>query len=241
VTTRGLGGGIIAAGDGSRLRADGFGMPKPLVPVGGIPLIERALRNLLAVGVTAPVVIVNEQGWECVEWARRRFPDVEVEFIVKTTRSSLESFREVSGRLPAGRSVITTVDACCPMEAFARFVDTTLTRASEASVLAVTPLIADENPLRVTVDRDGRIRELGGSSGTLATAGIYMLSERARAAVPPPLPRLRDFLGWLLEQGEPLYAESIEAVVDVDRASDVALAEALETGENGEIVRGGTH
>ena len=240
MTTRGLGGGIIAAGNGSRLRADGFGMPKPLVPVAGIPLIERALRNLLAVGVTAPVVIVNEQGRECVEWARRRFAGVEVEFIVKTTRSSLESFLEVSGRFPAGRSVITTVDACCPVDAFARFVDATLTRPPEASVLAVTPLIADENPLRVNVDGD-RVRELGGSSGTFVTAGIYMLSERARAAVPPPLPRLRDFLAWLLRQGEPLYAESIEAVVDVDRASDVALAEALETGENGEIVRGGTH
>jgi len=54
-----------------------------------------------------------------------------------------------------------------------------------------------------------------------------MLSERARSASPPPLGRLREFLRWLLEQGEVMYAETIETVVDVDRAADIALAEAL--------------
>lgn len=33
-------GGIIAAGEGSRLRRDGFVMPKPMVPIAGVPLIE---------------------------------------------------------------------------------------------------------------------------------------------------------------------------------------------------------
>jgi hypothetical protein len=94
-------------------------------------------------------------------------------------------------------------------------------------VLAVTPLVADENPLWLNVDHASRVQDLGGSSGTLVSAGMYMLSERARAASPPPLGRLREFLAWLVGQGEPLYAEAIETVVDVDRVSDVALAEAL--------------
>jgi NDP-sugar pyrophosphorylase family protein len=231
-----LGGGIIAAGDGRRLRADGYGMPKPLVRVAGVPLIEHALAHLLAVGVTKPVVIVNEAGRVCIDAVRARFSDVDVQFVVKTTRSSLESFFEVSQRLPAGRSVISTVDAWCPLEAFVAFVDKALARPPHVSVLAVTPLVADENPLWVNVDDDGRVRDLGRSSGTLVTAGIYMLSEQARAALPPALPRLRDFLGWLLREGVPLYAESIEAVVDVDRASDVALAETFRSGDNDRIL-----
>jgi hypothetical protein len=81
--------------------------------------------------------------------------------------------------------------------------------------------------LWLNVDAAGRVQDLGGPSGTVVTAGMYMLSERARVASPPPLGRLREFLTWLVGQGEPLYAEAIETVVDVDRASDVALAEAL--------------
>src|SRR5262249_46875390 len=107
------------------------------------------------------------------------------------------------------------------------FVEAARKRPAGASVLAVTPCVADEKPVWVNVDGAGRITDLGGSSGMQVTAGMYMLSERARAARPPALGRLREFLRWLLEHGETMYAETIETVVDVDCASDIALAEAL--------------
>src|SRR6185436_18582232 len=94
-------GAIIAAGEGSRLRADGFRVPKPMVEVAGLPLIGAVLRNFTAAGITAITVILNEQERECVDWVRARFPALEIDFIVKTTASSLESFREVTGRGPA--------------------------------------------------------------------------------------------------------------------------------------------
>jgi len=219
--------GIIAAGEGSRLRAGGFAMPKPLVPVAGVPLIESAITNFLAAGVTSLVIIVNDAGRACVERVRARFPGVDVQFIVKTTASSLESFFEVNRRLGRGRALISTVDAWCRPADFTRFVDAARRRPADASVLAVTPFVADEKPVWVSVDGAGRITDLGGPSGTQVTAGMYVLSERARAASPPPLGRLREFLRWLLEHGETMYAEIIETVVDVDRASDIALAEAL--------------
>lgn len=203
-------------------------MPKPLVPVGGVPLIASVIRNFQAAGLTSLVIIVNEEARSCVDWVREHVPDVDVEFIVKTTRSSLESFLEVTQRLDDRRALISTVDAWCRPADFVRWVDAALGRPATASVLGVTPLVADENPLWVRPDASGRILELGQPSGTLVTAGMYMLSSNARAMSPPPsLGRLREFLAWLLRQGEPLYAEVIEVVVDVDRASDVALAEAL--------------
>jgi len=222
-----LRGGIIAAGEGSRLREAGFSMPKPLVPVAGVPLIEWVLRNFIAVGITSPVIIVNEQARSCVDWVRSRFAELEIEFVVKTTRSSLESFFEVSQRLTGARSLISTVDAWCRPADFVAFVEAALRHPPEVSVLAVTPLVADENPLWVHADAAGRVQDIGSLPGPLVTAGMYMLSERARAASPPPLGRLREFLAWLVQQGEPLYAEAIQIMVDVDRPSDVALAEAL--------------
>ena len=223
-----LRGGIIAAGDGRRLRESGFSLPKALVPVGGAPLIEWVIRNFLAVGITAPVIIVNENARACVDWVHTRFPALDAQFIVKTTRSSLESFHEVSQRLKGGRALISTVDAWCRPADFVGFVDRGQRHPSEVSVLAATPFVADEAPLWLTVDRAGRVQTLGGSSGTLVTAGLYMLSEQALAASPPPLRRLREFLAWLVrDDGYPLYAETIPTVVDVDDAADVALVEAL--------------
>lgn len=221
-------GGIIAAGDGRRLRDAGIAVPKPLVTVAGVPLLESVIRNFVAAGVEHIVIIVNEQERDCVDWARRRFPALALEFIVKTTRSSFESFREVTARLGALPGVVSTVDAWCDSRDFAAFVDAARARSSEASVLAVTPFVDDEKPLWARLDATGRIVELGGQTGDVVTAGIYALSERARRlAASADRPRLREFLGFLLERGEPMYGHVIGTVVDVDRLVDIVTAEKL--------------
>ena len=50
---------MLAGGKGTRLAARLGGRPKPLVEVGGIPLLERQLRSLAAHGVTSAVILVN--------------------------------------------------------------------------------------------------------------------------------------------------------------------------------------
>jgi len=223
-----LAGGIIAAGEGSRLRQSGFAMPKPMVPIAGVPLIESVIRNFRAARIGPLAIIVNEQERPCVDWVRHRFPDLEVEFIVRTTASSLESFGEVIRCHPGGRMLVSTVDAWCVEADFVRFVEAAVRRPADATVLAVTPLVADEKPLRVVMAPDGRVKALGGDAGDLVTAGMYLVPETVRELTPPPgLGRLREFLSWLVRSGAPVFGEAIEQVVDVDRAEDVALAETL--------------
>jgi NDP-sugar pyrophosphorylase family protein len=221
-------GGIIAAGEGSRLRRDGFTAPKPLVEVAGVPLIGAVLRNFEAAGVTTITIIVNEDEGACVDWVRVHRPALDVDFIVKTTASSLESFREVTRRGPAGPMLVSTVDAWCAAEDFVRFASAAARRPEDATVLAVTPLVSDEKPLWVTLGPDGRVQGLGDPRGGLVTAGVYRVSDRARRIESAPaLGRLREYLGWLVTSGEPMFGEIIETVVDVDRREDVASAEAL--------------
>jgi NDP-sugar pyrophosphorylase family protein len=224
-------GAIIAAGEGSRLRADGYRVPKPMVEVAGLPLIAAVLRNFTTAGITAITIILNEREQECVEWVRTRFSALDLDFIVKTTASSLESFREVTARGPAGPMLVSTVDAWCAAEDFARFAAAAASRADDATVLAVTPFVSDEKPLWVTLGAGGRVEGLGTADSGLVTAGVYRVSDRVRRLAPArALGRLREYLGWLHESGEPLYGEIIEMVVDVDRALDVASAEALARG-----------
>ena len=53
---------ILAAGSGSRLASTGGDVPKPLMTVGGVPLIEHALVHAHAAGCTEAVVVVGHQG-----------------------------------------------------------------------------------------------------------------------------------------------------------------------------------
>jgi NDP-sugar pyrophosphorylase family protein len=222
-------GGIIAAGEGSRLRHAGYVLPKPLVPVAGTTLIERVIGNFLEAGIGSLVIIFNEDyGRECERLVRSRFPDVDIEIVIKTTASSLESFLTIAERIKAGPALISTVDAWCSPNDFNAFVEEAARRPPDATVLAVTPFVADERPLWALLDQSGRITSLGGETGTMVTAGMYLVPEHVRKlSVPQGLARLRDYLSWLVRSGEPVYGVTIETVVDVDRGEDVPLAEAL--------------
>jgi NDP-sugar pyrophosphorylase family protein len=227
--TRIVRGAILAAGEGSRLRRDGWIMPKPLVPVAGVPLIEHAIRNLTRAGVRELAIIFNGEEEPCAQWVRERFADIAPRVLVRTTASSLESFREISRRLSPGPALVSTVDVFCAPENVVAFATAAERLSEDATTLAVTRLVDDERPLWVGMNGNGRVRSIGRSAGDAVTAGFYLFSDRARrlAGPPPELPRLRDFLAWLLAEGEPIHAIDVGEVVDVDRASDVEAAERL--------------
>lgn len=188
-------GGIIAAGEGSRLKRDGLRIPKSMVPVADIPLIERVVSNFVKAGITQLQIIFNEDDRECATFVRKRFPNLDIQCIVKTTRSSYESFWEVGRRSGPGRILMSTVDWICPEPAFHRFVDQAISCRQASVVLAVTPFVADEKPLWVTLDPSGRVTAIGGASGDVVTAGLYLVSGAIFAQAPHPstLGRLRDF------------------------------------------------
>jgi NDP-sugar pyrophosphorylase family protein len=231
-------GGIIAAGEGSRLRQAGYAVPKPLVPVAGMPLIGRVIDNFLAAGIRSLVIIFNEEGRECERWVRSHYADLDLDIILKTTASSLESFLTIAERMKEGPALISTVDAWCSPDDFKAFVEEARRRPPEDTVLALTPFVADERPLWAALDESGHVTSLGGDSGTMVTAGMYLVPERVRRlSIPQGFTRLRDFLTWLVASGESVFGIPIQTVVDVDRGEDVLLAETVEK----ECVRHPTH
>jgi NDP-sugar pyrophosphorylase family protein len=224
-------GGIIAAGEGRRLLADGYGASKPMVTVCGQPLIGHTLDRFRAVGIERLTIIINEKSEDCRQWLRDHAGDFDLELIVRSTPSSYASFQLVVDRLATAPALITTIDSIMPIEDFRYFVKTAASFANDAVVLGLTDHVDDENPLWAVLNfADGRITHLGGISGSHVTAGLYWLPAKRSATSTVALTRLRDYLGWLVASRHPVYGVVLPHVFDIDRARDIAAAELAELG-----------
>lgn len=62
---------IFAAGLGTRLAPVTDTLPKALVPVGGIPMLEQVIRNFMLAGVTKIVVNVHHHSSQIIEFLRQ--------------------------------------------------------------------------------------------------------------------------------------------------------------------------
>lgn len=86
--------GIIAAGQGSRLRQEGVDVPKPLVEIEGLPMIGRLIDIFLECGAESISVITNEEMTEVISYLRELAPTMPcpMNIVVKTTPTSMHSF-----------------------------------------------------------------------------------------------------------------------------------------------------
>jgi NDP-sugar pyrophosphorylase family protein len=225
--------GIIAAGHGERLARAGLRDPKPLVRVAGVPLIEHTLNGVRAAGISEVVCIINEASRAVETYCREHIRDMSLQFIHRTTPSSMESLFTLAPHLGDERFLLLTVDAIVAPAAMREFVATACDLADADGVLAVNTFIDDEKPLRVACDAHGRITALGADApdSPLITAGFYCLRptifaevDAARAA---GFSALRQFLAHLGARGYLLHAVTVPKTVDVDRPEDIATAEAF--------------
>ncbi len=220
-----LRGGIIAAGHGTRLRADGYRVSKPMTPVGGWPLIGYALDRFRAVGIRQVTIIINEGSDDCRHWLSDHGRDMDLDVIVRTTPSSYASFEIVAARLAGAPALITTVDAIMPVAAFQHFVSSAASLPDDAVVLGLTDHVDDDNPLWAALNEEGRVLRLGGDQGSHVTAGLYWLPAYRGPEPKARFDRLRDYLKWLVDDGRPVYGVVLPLVFDIDRARDVEAAE----------------
>lgn len=225
--------GIISAGDGLRLKEDGIQTPKPLVEIGGVPLIDRLLAAFSENGITEVVCIVNERSSAVQQHVGALPLSLPVHFICKTTESSMHSLFELSPGLNDGPFLLTTVDSVFDPNEFRRFVRHCQQSKDFDGILAVTKSVQDDNPLWVQVGHDGRIVRLGNNlpSAPYATGGIYCFSpsifREKEHALRLGVSRLRNYLSLLVERGYRFSAYEFSKIVDVDHARDIMTASQL--------------
>jgi NDP-sugar pyrophosphorylase family protein len=230
---------VIAAGSGDRLRRAGIPQPKPLVPIAGVPLIERVLGALASVDIEDVALILNARSESdaAEQHCRCALPHLKLEILRQNTPSSMESLFALAPYLQTGPFLLLTVDAIFGPRVLPALLDGWTARPNADGVLAVHGYIDDEKPLRVRVDSMQRITAIGSaaSDSPLITAGLYLFTPRifdeiaaARAA---GYSALREFLSHLARHGYRLFARRVPKTVDVDRPEDILVAEQLVRGE----------
>ncbi len=236
--------GILAAGLGERLRADGVETPKALVRVAERALIAHALDAVAAAGAQEAVVAVNDRDADAVAALLAASPPaIPVHLLRRTTASSLETFALVAAALlgrGARHAIIAMVDGVFPPGALAGFrSEANRIVRDEASpfegLIGASDRPDEDRPLRVLADAAGRVIAIGPGAETspLATAGLYLLPERALRRGSELLASgggaLRELLAAIVTEGVVLRAVPLGDVVDVDRLDDLRAAEAAGT------------
>ena len=226
---------IISAGEGSRLSQEGVQLPKPLVQLNGVAMIDRLIDIFAKNGAEQVVVIINNevpQTKEHLAKLKENSP-VPLEVIVKTTPSSMHSFYELSPYLKDDKFCLTTVDTIFREDEFTAFIES-FKASDKDGMMAVTDYIDDEKPLYISTGKDLDITGFHDSATAdcrYISGGIYCLSPKAidtlQRCMDGGMSRMRNFQRQLVADGLKLKAYPFSKILDVDHASDIVKAESF--------------
>lgn len=229
---------VLAAGDGSRMRPLARRLVKPLVPIGGRPLIAYTLEAFVANGIRDIILVVGYRAEEVVRTlgdGSRLGARLTYAMSAHTGRSnglSLYAAREAVG----GRGFVLAMAD--------HMVSPLLMRRLLMSRPMADTLCVDRGPpayvalagaTRVRVDPAGRVLAIGKRipRWNAIDTGVFWLTEaifhavEAVCAAGEQRPRVIDATRWLIEHGSGLMAYDVTGAswIDVDTPADLRQAE----------------
>lgn len=219
--------GIIAAGEGSRLKADGILLPKPLVNLGNETMIDRLIRIFMDNGATSISIIINEEMSELQNYWDNRDYSVPIKLITKSTQGSFDSLSCLSPTILSCPFCITTVDTIFDEAEFAEYVKC-LKSTTSGGLFPVTDYVDDDSPLYIKSDLNWKIIEISDQksdeSFRYISGGIYgftrNISKYIHVARKIGINRMRDFQKLLINSGLDIQMYPMKKIFDVDRKSD---------------------
>lgn len=228
---------VMAGGHGNRLRESGVDGEKALLHVGGQPLIQHSLDDMVAAGITQIGVVSRPDQFELHEWLEGWAAQTPTE-VTRLTQKRPGTLGAVLAGLDAapGVVVLSTCDVIAAPGTVAQLLDHKATSEAVAATLATTRLIHDKQPIWVKLDGSGRVADIGKEiSATGACFGHVRVLFPSFAA----LARLEDpdttrdtlLLGRIARQDpQAMVAVECGPIIDVDEAADIPVAEALLAG-----------
>lgn len=224
---------LIAAGQGSRLVSEGVQTPKPLVKVGGVPLLSRLFQIFLDNDAESFCIIINEEMTEVYDFLKQLQLPVPLDIVVKSTPDSFHSFYELTPYLQGkGKFCLTTVDPIFREHEFSAYIQAFNKDEADDALMAVTDYIDDERPLYVKTTSDMRVTGYASESYNgfrYISGGIYCMNQKALSLLPAAMEsgvaRMRGFQQYLVDAGLRIQAFPFSKVIDIDHSADIRKAE----------------
>ena len=233
---------VIAGGEGSRLREEGVGVPKPLVDLCGVTLLERLVNIFVSEGAREIVVAYNERHESVaalLSSLKDRLHDdcgVSLQCVGVSTPSGMHSLLALSQELAGEPFCLTTVDTIFKETDFHRYLQAFRQALNEGvdALMGVTDFVDDERPLYVETTDDMKVTAFSDSLPeglSFVSGGIYGLTAKTldvlQTTVDKGEMRMRCFQRALLTSGLNVRAFRFGKVIDIDHASDILQAERL--------------
>lgn len=223
---------IIAAGEGSRLREEGFKFSKPMVVLQGLTLVERLIQIFANNNATKIHVIINEFSPELEVHLSSITTDVPLNIVRKTTTSSLHSFYELLPYITSDKVCVTTVDTVFNEKEFNAYIKAFSNDSLIDGSMAATSFVDDESPLYIAANIELKITGFYDSKQAdtlLVSGGIYCLSKNVypvvQKAVTSGASRMRNFQRMIISEGLNIKAYPFSKIIDIDHLSDITKAE----------------
>jgi len=225
--------GVIAAGDGQRLKDEGISVPKPLIKVDGYTLLERILLLTRKFDFESVNFIINSDFEKDIEESGifEKHSDIKGSVIFGTTRSSLHSLNKMKDLLSDSNFCLMTIDSIFDDAEFALFLKQAEGINGYDGLIAVTDYVDDEKPLWIKTDEKNIIKSFSSTQdgAKFVTGGIYFFKKGVIGltdkAIEKDINRLRNFLQYLVEIGLNLKAVPFSKIIDLDHKSDIEEAE----------------
>lgn len=222
---------IIAAGEGSRLAQEGVLYPKPLVPLDGVPLIERLIRIFARHNAHTISIIINSRQPQTHLLLQRLSHDFPLNIVIKDTPSSMHSMHALAPYLQSDKFCLTTVDTIFREDEFSEYIHR-FENSDCDGMMAVTDYIDDEKPLYVGINPEMQItgfydtpqentRYISGGIYGLTSASLEILDH----CIAGGSSRMRNFQRSLVAEGLSLTAHPFGKIIDIDHAEDIVKAQ----------------
>ena len=224
---------VIAAGQGSRLVADGISVSKPLLEINGEPLLQRLFSLFIKYDAESIALIINEEMTDVRDFVTQLDLPVPLDLVIKSTPDSLHSFYELSPYLRGtDKFCLTTVDPIFNENEFSSYICEFQKDTKHDALMAVTDYIDDESPLYVKTDEGLNIVGYANEpypGMRYVSGGIYCLNDKVLELLPgvvqQGITRMRGFQQAIIDAGLKVKAFPFSKIIDVDHASDREKAE----------------